>query len=242
MTDPDPLLMSADIARVAAERPELDEDLVSALHRHLVAAVGPHAPDRLASRGGAQGRPRTEGAPQPRLPIRPAADAGVDTGGRRWPAPIEGLESPVPAAPPIEDDPVGVFELEEHGNDVRRAAAARLIVEMRDPSRLRGERHLEVMLAAEAYLRVLAEEDLEALERFVFGRAAMKTGGDRTAAANRKRSADRIARAGKAEELRAAGMRWKDIAERLDRDPQTLQRSIRQMRRRGESSGADEPS
>lgn len=241
MTNPDPLLMSADIARVAAERPELDGDLVAAPHQRLVPAVGPQVPDRLASRGGAQGRPRAEGAPQPRLPIRPAADAGVDTGERRWPAPIEGLESPVPAAPPIGDDPVGVFELEEHGNDVRRAAAARLIVEMRDPPRLRGERHLEVMLAAEAYLRVRAEEDLDALERFMFGRPA-KPRGARTAAANRKRSADRLARAGKAEELRAAGMRWRDIAERLDRDPQTLQRSIRQMRRRGESSGADEPS
>lgn len=33
---PDPLLMSADIARVAAEHPELDDDLVQALYQHLV--------------------------------------------------------------------------------------------------------------------------------------------------------------------------------------------------------------
>jgi len=36
MTNPDPLLMSADIARVAAERPDLDEELVTALYQHLV--------------------------------------------------------------------------------------------------------------------------------------------------------------------------------------------------------------
>lgn len=37
---PDPLLMSADIARVAAERPELEEDLVQALYQHLVLIQG----------------------------------------------------------------------------------------------------------------------------------------------------------------------------------------------------------
>jgi hypothetical protein len=37
---PDPLIMSADIARVAAERPELDEDLVQALYQHLVLIQG----------------------------------------------------------------------------------------------------------------------------------------------------------------------------------------------------------
>jgi hypothetical protein len=37
---PDPLLMSADIARVAAERPELDEDLVQGLYQHLVLIQG----------------------------------------------------------------------------------------------------------------------------------------------------------------------------------------------------------
>ncbi len=36
MTNPDPLLMSADIARVAAERPDLDDDLIGALYQHLV--------------------------------------------------------------------------------------------------------------------------------------------------------------------------------------------------------------
>ena len=36
MTNPDPLIMSADIARVAAERPELGEELVAALYHHLV--------------------------------------------------------------------------------------------------------------------------------------------------------------------------------------------------------------
>jgi hypothetical protein len=37
---PDPLLMSADIARVASERPELEEDLVQALYQHLVLVQG----------------------------------------------------------------------------------------------------------------------------------------------------------------------------------------------------------
>ena len=36
MSNPDPLLMSADIARVASERPELDEDLIQAIYQHLV--------------------------------------------------------------------------------------------------------------------------------------------------------------------------------------------------------------
>lgn len=37
---PDPLIMSADIARVASERPELDQDLVQALYQHLVLIQG----------------------------------------------------------------------------------------------------------------------------------------------------------------------------------------------------------
>ena len=36
MARPDPLIMSADIARMASERPELDEDLIQALYQHLV--------------------------------------------------------------------------------------------------------------------------------------------------------------------------------------------------------------
>lgn len=36
MRHPDPLIMSADIARVAAERPEMGDDLVQALYQHLV--------------------------------------------------------------------------------------------------------------------------------------------------------------------------------------------------------------
>lgn len=36
MSNPDPLIMSADIARVAAERPELDDELLTALYQHLV--------------------------------------------------------------------------------------------------------------------------------------------------------------------------------------------------------------
>jgi hypothetical protein len=40
MSHPDPLLMSADIARVAAERPELDEDLLGAIYQHLVLIEG----------------------------------------------------------------------------------------------------------------------------------------------------------------------------------------------------------
>ena len=40
MSHPDPLLMSADIARVAAERPELDEALLGAIYQHLVLIEG----------------------------------------------------------------------------------------------------------------------------------------------------------------------------------------------------------
>lgn len=40
MRHPDPLIMSADIARVAAERPELDEELLTALYQHLVLIEG----------------------------------------------------------------------------------------------------------------------------------------------------------------------------------------------------------
>lgn len=40
MSRPDPLLMSADIARVAAERPELDEELLGAIYQHLVLIEG----------------------------------------------------------------------------------------------------------------------------------------------------------------------------------------------------------
>lgn len=36
MRHPDPLIMSADIVRVASERPELGEELVQALYQHLV--------------------------------------------------------------------------------------------------------------------------------------------------------------------------------------------------------------
>lgn len=40
MRNPDPLIMSADIARVAAERPELSGELVQALYQHLVLIEG----------------------------------------------------------------------------------------------------------------------------------------------------------------------------------------------------------
>jgi hypothetical protein len=40
MRHPDPLIMSADIARVASERPELGEELVRALYQHLVLIKG----------------------------------------------------------------------------------------------------------------------------------------------------------------------------------------------------------
>lgn len=40
MTNPDPLLMTADIVRVAMERPELDVELVAALYQHLVLIEG----------------------------------------------------------------------------------------------------------------------------------------------------------------------------------------------------------
>ncbi|MDA8201339.1 MAG: hypothetical protein M0Z49_00975 [Chloroflexi bacterium] len=40
MRHPDPLIMSADIARVASERPELGEELVQALYQHLVLIEG----------------------------------------------------------------------------------------------------------------------------------------------------------------------------------------------------------
>jgi hypothetical protein len=40
MRHPDPLIMSADIARMAAERPELDGELVQAIYQHLVLIEG----------------------------------------------------------------------------------------------------------------------------------------------------------------------------------------------------------
>lgn len=40
MRHPDPLIMSADIARVASERPDLGEELVRALYQHLVLIEG----------------------------------------------------------------------------------------------------------------------------------------------------------------------------------------------------------
>ncbi|MBI3749111.1 MAG: hypothetical protein HY262_09750 [Chloroflexi bacterium] len=40
MSHPDPLIMSADIARVVAERPEMGEELVRALYHHLVLIEG----------------------------------------------------------------------------------------------------------------------------------------------------------------------------------------------------------
>lgn len=40
MSHPDPLIMSADIARVASERPELGEELLQALYQHLVLIEG----------------------------------------------------------------------------------------------------------------------------------------------------------------------------------------------------------
>lgn len=40
MRHPDPLIMSADIARVASERPELGEELVRALYQHIVLIDG----------------------------------------------------------------------------------------------------------------------------------------------------------------------------------------------------------
>src|SRR5689334_7875596 len=40
MRNPDPLIMTADIARVAAERPHLGRELVQALYQHLVLIEG----------------------------------------------------------------------------------------------------------------------------------------------------------------------------------------------------------
>lgn len=40
MSHPDPLIMSADIARMASERPELGEELTRALYQHLVLIEG----------------------------------------------------------------------------------------------------------------------------------------------------------------------------------------------------------
>lgn len=40
MRHPDPLIMSADIARVASERPELGGELIQALYQHLVLIEG----------------------------------------------------------------------------------------------------------------------------------------------------------------------------------------------------------
>lgn len=79
---PDPLLMLADIARVAAERPELDETTVHAIYQHLVLTQGTHPTidqardyvDHLTSNLG-------ERAVRQRLGLGP-----LRKGGRRAPA------------------------------------------------------------------------------------------------------------------------------------------------------------
>ncbi|MGI8999144.1 MAG: hypothetical protein ACR2GO_05500, partial [Candidatus Limnocylindria bacterium] len=50
MSHPDPLIMSADIARVASERPELGEELLRALYQHLV-LIGGRQPEIDELRG-----------------------------------------------------------------------------------------------------------------------------------------------------------------------------------------------
>jgi hypothetical protein len=81
---PDPLLMSADIARVAAERPELDEDLVQALYQHLVLIQGRQPTidelreyvDRVSSLDHDRLRQRLGLGPRGRRPARGQATSG----------------------------------------------------------------------------------------------------------------------------------------------------------------------
>ncbi len=49
MRNPDPLIMSADIARLASERPELGEELVRAMYQHLVLIEARQPDDRRAA-------------------------------------------------------------------------------------------------------------------------------------------------------------------------------------------------
>jgi hypothetical protein len=114
-----------------------------------------------------------------------------------------------------EDDPVRLFgDLENTDQRDRRADAARAIVEMRDPSRLRSPRHLEVIAAAEAFLRVMSEEDADALLA-------------KRAAPLRAKAAERDRKRRRAADLKASGMSVPRIAQvmlaegliRGDRDP-----------------------
>jgi len=96
---PDPLIMSADIARVAAEHPELGDDLVQALYQHLVLIQGRQPPldelreyvdrvscldqDTLRQRLGLG--PRRARARRPRRVERPDLGTTLVAGGRPQP-------------------------------------------------------------------------------------------------------------------------------------------------------------
>ncbi len=95
MRHPDPLIMSADIARVASERPELGEELVQALYQHLVLIEGRQPDidelreyvDRLSSLDEVALRRRL-GLGTPRRK-RPPAFARSETPGEKSDHPVE---------------------------------------------------------------------------------------------------------------------------------------------------------
>jgi hypothetical protein len=92
MSNPDPLLMSADIARMASERPDLDEELVQAIYQHLVLIesrqptidelrayvdrVSSLDQDKLRQRLGLGARPRRG----PRAPAKPGGGRPMEPG------------------------------------------------------------------------------------------------------------------------------------------------------------------
>lgn len=101
MRHPDPLIMSADIARVAAERPELDEDLIAALYQHRVLIEGRQPTvdafreyvDRVSS--------LDQDGLRRRLGLAPRRRRGHPTAARgRRPGPRETASAPVQPADP----------------------------------------------------------------------------------------------------------------------------------------------
>ncbi len=92
MSHPDPLLMLADIARVASERPDLGEELVRALYQHLVLIEGRQPAidelrdyvDRLSSLGRSHLTSQAQ-PPAERDPLIAALARYVEALHRRYP-------------------------------------------------------------------------------------------------------------------------------------------------------------
>lgn len=102
MSHPDPLIMSADIARVVSERPELDEELVRGMYHNFVFTQRQQPTidelrtyvDRLSSLDEAELRQRLGLGPRrrraPRSPARPARGRPKGSGLLTMTAVLEG--------------------------------------------------------------------------------------------------------------------------------------------------------